>query len=98
MQAPEDMAVVVDMAALADMLALEEPEDMAVVVVEPTASLAVLDQGRIALLVVSDAAVEGEAAVCPMWVRVRAATRRKRHTRMSGMEEILVGRGEISLA
>merc|ERR1719512_228789 len=83
---------VVDMAVLSQGL----PVGLLLEVVAPEGMLllAVLDLGRIALLVVSDA-VEVARALCRMWAAGRASTRRRRHTSMSDMAAILVVPGGI---
>jgi len=84
----EDSAVLVDMVA---------PADMAALVVELMALLVVLDPGRTARRAVSGAGVVEVVGLFPIWAPARAAMCRKRRINMSGMEEILVGRREISL-
>jgi len=72
--------------------------DLLVEVLGRAAALAVLDLGRIALLVASDVEVVEAVARLLTWAPARVATRRRLPISMWGMVAILVVQREISLA
>jgi len=74
------------------------PVELVVAPMARVVALAESDPERIALLVVLDVGAAEAAALCPTWALARGATRWRRHTSMSAMEEISGVRSEISLA
>jgi len=82
------------MAALAVMAAVPQADSAAAA---RTAAHVALDQGKIALLVGSDAEVAEAVELSLMWEQDREVMRRKPHITMWATGETLVAREEISL-